>query len=239
MEDPLNHRADLGFRCVVEDPTYFASSCASPLVYASDASGTPQSAESCPVVGIKQAQYCSGATPMTNITFSGPTDAKIDASNCTPSGTPGLYTCQSPKTIVSITASCQLNLTGNSLCPNGFSQQNQQCVANGSVGQCLNGSYDSSQQCCTTQNPTGSASPVCPVGTFYSQSKNACLAYPVKEIVSVSVNVGLIPVASCKPKPAAGGGGGSGGATGCPSQSCAIGSWDSTLCCCSLGAICY
>ncbi|MEP7134421.1 MAG: SUMF1/EgtB/PvdO family nonheme iron enzyme [Chloroflexota bacterium] len=242
-EAPQNHRSDLGFRCVVEDPTYFAPACASPLVYESDASGTPQSAESCPVLDIKQAQYCSGETPMTNVTFSGPPDAKVDSSNCTPSGSPDLFTCQSPKTIVSITATCQLNLNGNSSCPNGFSLQDKQCVANGSVGQCLTGSYDSSLQCCITQNSTDSASisSVCPVGTFYSHNKNACLAYPVKEIVSVSVNVGLLPIASCKPTPAASGGdnSGTGGSTGCPAQTCSFGTWDSTLCCCAEGAICY
>jgi hypothetical protein len=54
-EDPLNHRADLGFRCVVEDPTYFAAFCESPLVYGSDASAAAQPAETCPALDIKQA----------------------------------------------------------------------------------------------------------------------------------------------------------------------------------------
>ena len=243
-EDPQQHRMDLGFRCVVDDPTYFAPACASPLVYGSDASGTPESAESCPVLDIKQGQFCSGETPMTNVRFSGPPDAKIDSSNCTPSGDPNLFTCQSPETIVSITAICQLSLAGNTLCPSGFSQQDQQCVANGSAGECLNGSYDSAQKCCTTQNSTDSTliSSVCPVGTFYSQSKDACLAYPVKELVSVSVNVGLLPVASCTtvsgPGGGAGGGndGGGGGApTSCAPQDCGpVNSWSPALCCCTV-----
>jgi formylglycine-generating enzyme required for sulfatase activity len=242
-EDPQQHRADLGFRCVVEDPTYFASACASPLVYGSDASGTPQPAESCPVLDIKQGQFCSGETPMTNVRFSGPPDAKIDPSNCTPSGDPNLFTCQSPDTIVTITAICQLSLAGNTLCPGGFSPQDQQCVANGSAGQCLTGDYDSAQQCCTTQNSTDSTliSSVCPVGTFYSQSKGACLAYTVKEIVSVSVNVGLLPVASCATVSGSGGnggggndGGGSSTPTTCAPLDCGINTWSPTLCCCTV-----
>jgi len=237
MEAPQNHRSDLGFRCVVEDPpTYFASSCASPLVYGSDTSGTPQSSESCPPLDIKQAEYCSGESPQTNITFSGPPDATIDPSNCIPSGNPNLFTCTSLDTIVSITANCQVSLTGNSFCPSGFSQQNNQCVAKGSVGQCLNGNYDSSQQCCTTQNSSDLTSRVCPVGTFYSQNKNACLAYPVKDIVSVSVKVGLISIASCKE--AANSGGNSGGVVP-TTPTCTIGDWDPVLNCCATGGFCY
>jgi len=239
MENPQNHRADLGFRCVVDDSTYFAPACAAPLVYGSDASGTPQSAESCPPLDIKQGLFCSGLVPETNITFSGPPDATIDYSDCIPSGTPGLFTCKTPKTIVSITAACQVNLTGNSLCPSGFSQQNNQCVANGRAGQCLDGNYDSSQQCCTTQNTTEltSASPVCPVGTFYAKSKNACLANPVQEIVSFSAEVRLVTVASCEPTPNSGGGGNGGASPTTPT--CNFGSWDPALNCCSENGICY
>jgi hypothetical protein len=90
--------------------------------------------------------------------------------------------------------------------------------------------------------------PVCPAGTFYSNNEGACLAYPVKEIVSISAEVDLIPVASCVAANNSGnnGGGGEEGAVpteagGCPAQTCSIGSWDTTLCCCydSILQICY
>jgi len=237
MENPQNHRPDLGFRCVVDDPTYFALSCSSPLVYGSDVNGTSQPVETCPVLGIKQAQFCSGETPATNVTFSGPADAKIDASNCTPSGNPDLFTCQKPQTIVSITAACQNNLTGNSLCPDGFSPQGDQCVADGSAGQCLNGTYDSSKQCCTAQPLPDFTSRVCPVGTFYSQSKDACLSTPVKEIVTVTDTVELMSVASCKP--VATNSGSNTGPTACAAQVCVVGTWDSANCCCVENGLCY
>lgn len=232
-EDPQNHRPDLGFRCVVEDPTYFAPFCESPLVYGSDANAAAQPAETCPVLDITQAPYCAGKLPLTNVKFEGPSDATIDSSNCTPSNDPSLFTCQSPKTVVSITANCQLNVTGNSLCPDGFSQQGNRCVANGGTGQCLDGTYDSAQGCCQVQNTTDVTSPltVCPVGTFYSKNENACLAYPVKELVTVTQDVLF---AACTTVTGGGGDGSGGGEPdSCAPQACGINEWSPTLCCCT------
>jgi len=231
-EEPLNHRPDLGFRCVVEDPTYFAPFCELPLVYGSDVNAAAQPAETCPALDIKQAPYCAGKLPLTNVKFEGPSDATIESSNCTPSDDPSLFTCQSPKTVVSITASCQVNLTGNSLCSDGFSQQGDQCVASGSAGQCLDGNYDSSKGCCTVQKTTDlvSTSTMCPVGTFYSKNENACLAYPVKELVTVTQDVLF---AACTTV-TGGGGGESGGPDSCAPQDCGpVNSWSPTLCCCT------
>ena len=236
-EDAQNHRPDLGFRCVVENPTYFASFCESPLVYASDANAA-QPAANCPAVDIKQAPYCAGKLPLTNVRFEGPSDATIDSSNCTPSNEPNLFTCQGPENSVSITANCQVDVTGNSLCPDGYSQQGDQCVANGSGGECLDGTYDSSQRCCSVQSSPGSlsASQVCPVGTFYSKTKNACLASPVKELVTVSQNVLF---AACTTVSGGGGGGeeggGGGSPTSCAPQTCGGADvWSPTLCCCTV-----
>ena len=251
-ENPENHRPDLGFRCVVEDPTYFAPSCQTPLVYGMEASAATQAAAGCPALDIKQAPYCSGTTPLTNVTFSSPSDAntEIDASGCTPSGNSNLYTCKSLNTVVSMTASCQFNLTGNSSCPSGYAQQGQQCVADGSAGQCLVGNFDSANQCCTTQNAPAKSSRVCPAGTFYSESKDACLTYPVKELVTVSAEVQLIPVATCQaPSNTGAGGGGGGGNEGgggggptpgvATAPSCPVGDWDPVQNCCAFLNVCY
>jgi formylglycine-generating enzyme required for sulfatase activity len=237
-EDPQSHRADIGFRCVIEDPTYFAPFCESPFVYGSETNAA-QSAEACPALNITQAPYCAGKLPLTNVKFEGPSDATIDASNCTPSDDPGLFTCQTPETVVSITANCQLNLPGSALCPDGFSPQGNQCMANGSAGQCLDGNYDSVQGCCQVQNQTDVASPVpvCPVGTFYSRNENACLAYSVQELVTVTQDVLF---AACTADTGGGGGGGDGGGEGggsptsCAPQDCGpLNSWSPTLCCCT------
>jgi hypothetical protein len=207
-------------------------------VYGPDANAAAQPAETCPALNITQAPYCAGKLPLTNVKFEGPSDATIDASNCTPSDDPNLFTCQSPETVVSITANCQVDLTGNSLCPAGFSPQGDQCVANGSGGECLSGTYDSAQGCCTVPESADllSASTVCLVGTFYSRNENACLAYPVKELVTVTQNVLF---AACTPVPSGGGGGnddGSGGEpTSCVPKECAdITPWSPTLCCCTI-----
>ena len=236
-EDPQNHRSDVSFRCVVEDPTYFASSCESPLVYGSDTNTPAQSAETCPALNITQAPYCVGKLPLTNVKFEGPSDATIDASNCTPSDDPSLFTCQTPETIVSIAANCQVDLTGNSLCPDGFTQQGNGCVGSGGAGECLVGDYDSLQGCCQVQSQTDFASPstVCPVGTFYSKNENACLAYPVKELITVAQDVLF---AACTTTPSGGGGGGDGGGggspTSCAPQDCGpVNPWSPTLCCCT------
>ena len=108
FEDPQNHRADLGFRCVIPEPAYFAPFCEIPAEFGSQ---DAVSSESCPELDITQAQFCIGALPATNVTFVGPANSIIDSSNCVPSTNPQLFTCQSPGTIVSITADCQLNLT--------------------------------------------------------------------------------------------------------------------------------
>lgn len=256
VEFPENHRPDLGFRCVVEDPAFFAPFCESVPVYGSGTSGAPQS--SCPALDVSQAQYCTGEAPMTNVTFSGPSDATIDYDSCIPSGNPNLFTCQSPGTIVSITADCQVDLPGSPSCPSGFSQKDNICVADGGDGQCLAGwDYDSSRGCCAPGSAGDSASlkRVCPVGTFYAENQGACLPYPVQEIVSVSVEVEFLPIASCIT--ASGGGGGGGGSgndngvgptlsvatptagSSCQPEVCMFGDWDPNECCCMTDLGCY
>lgn len=233
-EEPQNHRPDLSFRCVIEDPTSFAPFCESPLAYEIGASDATQPADSCPELDIKQAPYCAGKLPLTNVKFVGPSDSTIDSSNCIPSDDPNLFTCQAPGTIVSITTNCQSDLAGTSWCPEGYSQEDNQCVSSGSAGQCLDGNYDSATQCCKVQDATdlGSVSVVCPVGTFYSKTQDACLSYPIKEIVSVFEDVLF---ASCSSVGSGGGGGGGGGGGSCqePPEGCLSSVWIPEKCCCS------
>jgi formylglycine-generating enzyme required for sulfatase activity len=239
-EDPQSHRPDLGFRCVVEDPTYFAPFCASPLIYDTQTQ-TSSSSEACPTLDITQAQYCIGKLPATNVKFDGPSDSTIDSSNCVPSEDPDLFTCQTPGTIVSITANCQLDGAGNPSCPSGYSQKDNACISNGGTGQCLTGNYDTVQQCCgASAEEAGLSSPatICPVGTFYAMGENACLSYPVQGIVTVSLDVGFT---SCNVVGGGGGGGDDGGSgseeTCCqePAGGCGISTfWDPVQCCCSV-----
>jgi len=240
---PVEQRNDLGFRCVVEDPMYFAPMCAAALVYGQDASGNISlggfSNEVCPKVDITQNAYCNGLSPATNVNFTAPSGATIDPSTCAPTGNPGQYVCQPPGGTVSVSANCNLTVDIQPQCPPGFQQQGNTCVAQGGQGQCLPGfNYDPASQCCTAlpgQDASLDVTP-CPVGTFFSKALLACVPVPVASIVSVTQSVGFL---DCRPPDKSGGGGDGGdiptGVTpSCQPVTCSDfkASWDTTRCCC-------
>jgi len=234
---PVEQLNNLGFRCVVEDPMYFAPYCEALLVYGQDAGGGAPvgggaPSEICPAVSINQNPFCNGLIPVTNVELLGPPGATIDPDGCVPTGNPDQYACQPPGGDVSVTADCQQTLPGSPACPPGFMQQGNQCISQGGQGRCLPGfNYDPANQCCTAlpgQDTTINL-PLCPVGTYYLQGQNACVPYPAQGIVSVTETIGFIgciPDATKTP--------GSGGCA-LPPQSCTAfpgASWNATLCCC-------
>jgi hypothetical protein len=198
-ESPANHRSDVGFRCVVDDPDYFAPFCVSPLVYATSNAQETGSPETCPVLAIEPVQVCNGSSPQANLTISAPTGAQIDAQDCKQFGSdPIRYSCTSEGKVVSISAACQLNKTGEPSCPAGYSKKDNICVVNADAGQtarhCLAGDYNSTEQCCSLpkeQTDSATILKTCPVGSFYAGRANACLPQPVQEIVTVSLAVTL------------------------------------------------
>lgn len=202
--NPVLQESNLGFRCVVEDPMFFAPSCTALMVYGKDATtGVPGGgapSESCPNVGIQVVPLCVGLTGSSNVNFSGPPGAVVDAGTCSPTGNPGQYSCLSPTT-VSIKADCQQTLPGSPACPPGFTQQGNQCVSQGRPGECLPGfNYDPSSQCCSATPGQDSSVPLpqCPVGTYYLPGQNVCVPYPAQGIVSVVETVGI---PNCIPDP--------------------------------------
>jgi hypothetical protein len=226
-EDPEMHRPDLGFRCVVDNPTYFAPFCESPLIFGSattDASNQDSSPfASCPDLDISQAKYCVRKLPVTNVVFSGPPDAFIDSGDCIPSGDPSLFVCQSPGE-VSIRANCQVDGLENLSCPPGFIQQGGSCAADGIPGACLGGiDYDPTRQCCVSQSGQDVTSKifVCPVGTFYEANQMACLPFSVEQNVVSIVQSIEFTICSAQGKSGEGegdtgaGGGDSGGGDPC------------------------
>ena len=231
--NPIFQLEDLGFRCVVEDPTFFAPTCTAVMVYGQDASGGAPSggsapSETCPTVDIGVVPLCVGTVGSSNVNFNGPPGAVVDAGGCTPTGNPGQYNCQSPTT-VSIKADCQQTLPGSPSCPPGFQQQGNQCVSQGRQGQCLPGyNYDSTNQCCSAV-PGQDASvplPQCPVGTYYVPGQNVCVPYPAQGIVSVvkDVNIPNCIVPTKTPQEPA-----------CPAQSCPMYyKWCGSICGCYL-----
>ena len=202
--NPVLQETNLGFRCVVEDPIFFAPSCTALMVYGKDAApgvpGDGAPSESCPNVGIQVVPLCVGLTGSSNVNFSGPPGAVVDAGTCSPTGNPGQYSCLSPTT-VSIKADCQQTLPGSPACPPGFTQQGNQCVSQGRPGECLPGfNYDPSSQCCSATPGQDSSVPLpqCPVGTYYLPGQNVCVPYPAQGIVSVVETVGI---PNCIPDP--------------------------------------
>jgi hypothetical protein len=225
---PNDARPNLGFRCVVEDPTFFAPYCATVVVYGQDAfSGVPvggnPSSEVCPAIDITQNAYCQGSIPVTNVVFTGPTGATIDPNGCDPTADPALFVCQNNGT-VSIKAECQQTLPGDPSCPPGYTQNGNICEANGGQGACLPGfNFDPANQCCTAQPGQGDSFtlPVCPVGTYYVNTVNACVPYPAQGIVSITEAIGF---SNCQP----------GGGDNCQPRTCNDykASWDTARCCC-------
>jgi formylglycine-generating enzyme len=235
--NPNDARSNLGFRCVVKEPTYFAPYCETVVTYGQDAfTGVPlggsASSETCPKIGITQNTYCQGNIPVTNVVFSGLPDATIEPNGCDPTANPALFVCQKSGT-VSIQAECQQTLPGDPSCPPGYKQNGNTCEAVGAPGACLPGfNYDPVNQCCSAQTGQDASFtlPVCPVGTYYVDTAKACVPYPAKGLVTITEKLGF---ASCVAKPRPGGG----GACVEPSGGCSDPyykgvTWDATKCCC-------
>lgn len=211
--NPIDHRKDLGFRCVVEDPTYFAPFCEQLAVYGQGPNGqqiedwSPQ--VDCPQVDIVQGKYCDGTKALTTVTFNGPASAVIDSGGCTPvSGEPNKFTCDLPVT-VSICANCTLQNIGQVNCSPHYNYDpgTGKCVWDGSGtpgSRCMAGyTYNASLQCCTAQSGDGNVTvKQCPVGTAYVPQLDACLKYPGSGVVCQATVVSLN---SCT-KPGDGGG---------------------------------
>ena len=225
---PVDHRNDLGFRCVVEDPLHFAPFCEQLFVYGRDAgSGSPGAGNvsiACPSLSISQAEYCGpNDTPLTNIHFSAnpsSTLITVNAGSCTDLGG-NSYLCDATDAI-SICADCQLTANIDPNCPPGYTQVGNTCVVDqGYPGECLPGfTFDPVTQCCAATTGAGASFPLCPVGTYFANPPGACVPIPAMGNVCENDTVSL---KSCTSTTDGG---------GCQPQRCTFGSWDSNLCCC-------
>jgi formylglycine-generating enzyme required for sulfatase activity len=187
---PTDHRPDLGFRCVVEDPLYFAPFCEAKLVYGMDANGNPipgsGSQKPCEAI-VDFGQYCEGpGNPKTTVTFpAGLADMDVPPS-C--SGGPLVYTCTPPGGPVYAKLDCDVPLTSGDQCPPGFTRDGQTCKAAGRPGQCLAGStYDPDSQCCSALTGDGVAFDLCPVGWY--DTPGGCVEFPAQGSDDFSQNI--------------------------------------------------
>ena len=183
---PKSHRRDLGFRCVVLDPTYFAPLCQSIGVYGTGPAGSSSSTPlqvNCQQPGIGLTKICKAGVMRVTFTSPDPNAVVSGVGSCNPvSVTPGVfpqvYDCTS-STTAKITSQCTYS-GGTVQCGPHYKLENGVCTwdGSGSLGnQCLPGyNYDPVNQCCSAQS--GSGLNFCPVGTVLghdSQGNEICV----------------------------------------------------------------
>lgn len=193
--DPQETLPDLGFRCVVEDPTYFAPWCEQLTYYGNAVDGVEPSCEpviQCNDVSISQAPNCTpNYTPYTIVTFHAantpPDTVSYDVPGCSPdpegNGSVNKFLCN-PGEVgpAAITGSCQYGVPIDcATCPTNYTKEGDKCVWDGSgtIGEaCLPGStYDPLTQCCSAIPSTGTPIDLCPAGSY--PLNGACIANPM------------------------------------------------------------
>ena len=213
---PVDHRFDLGFRCVVEDPPEFAPFCEPVYIpgYPEDGltTETPAS-ENCPVpnfttfVGTcidQTAQIGNGS-----VQIGGGDIVSVIAPDCIESS-PGLWFCTGPQgTGVSLTAclACETDEgtgpTGVECPPGTFDDGKGECKGRGDSELCPNGyTFDALVQCCTAEPDI--PYPGCdPVGEFLTALNTCQQGSPP---LGDSCGMVSVPMGSCR-QPGDNGGG--------------------------------
>jgi formylglycine-generating enzyme required for sulfatase activity len=204
--DPLESLPDLGFRCVVEDPTYFAPWCEQLAYFGKGPNGEEANCTPsvlCNDVSISQGLACNEQiyVPYTIVT--------VKVSNTPPDGwsynvpgcsaIPGEQTATQDKFLCNPGAVGPAEATGTciegascvSTCPPHYNKVGDVCVWDGSgtTGTaCLPGStYDPLTQCCTSEPGSAVNFNLCPAG-FYPLD-GACIPNPSAVVDSVVQSV--------------------------------------------------
>lgn len=232
---PAETLPDLGFRCVVEDPTYFAPSCEQLTYYGQDINGqqgdcTPT--VKCNNVNIDQGLNCAGyGDPYTIVTFSmsnNPPDAwSFDAPGCDP--LPGnKFECRPGDGPASVTGSCEITDSGSCVatCAPHYNKVGDKCVWDGSGTegtQCIEGmTYNSQTQCCAADPGSGVNYDLCP-GKYVING--VCVDKPAEIVDSDNQGIGFL---TCPPP-----GTGDDGTCQPPARGCGNFAWDPIKCVCN------
>jgi len=204
--EPVDHRADLGFRCVVEDPAYFAPFCTQLLVYGKPAPGGAGSGQTlkpkCNQPALEQFEVDCDQTNVW-VDPNGPVGSSTGLDQCAYVGPQmhngemtDLYVC---KKIVNIDVcgTCEYPLPGDVSCPAGYHQDGSQCVIDqGRPGQCPAGStYDPTLLCCSVTRGKGSSYNLCPDPWGYvpgdpGQCVNYLVGAPLCDPITVTLKTG-------------------------------------------------
>ncbi|MCQ3938860.1 MAG: hypothetical protein DPW18_17710 [Chloroflexi bacterium] len=192
--DPLESLPDLGFRCVIEDPTYFAPWCEQSVYVGTGADGSQpncQPAVKCNDVSIKQSPNCTpNYSPYTIVTFNvsntPPNDYTYSLDGCFPDpdgdGSVNKFLCYPDGAGTAVTTgSCTYEApAGCKVCPEHYTLNGDVCVWDGSSTSgraCLPGStFNPLTNCCTAIPGSGTDVTICPAGTY--PLNGACIDNP-------------------------------------------------------------
>jgi hypothetical protein len=188
---------DLGFRCVVNDPTYFAPFCQQNVLFGVGASGEPVVGNPpnprCADLSISMGLACGpGSRPQTIVTFNGPGGAVINAPNCVQDSKSNIYTCYEPNQ-VSICVECPFSELGQAVCTGEHYQlDGGRCVWDGAAAmgtKCLDGdTFDSTNHCCIAGDVSTTT---CPAGFYYLDKQKGCVPYAAQSTYCVEKTVAL------------------------------------------------
>ncbi len=221
FEYPTTHRRDLGFRCVVEDPTYFAPFCEQIAYVGANVGGgpLPQSlpTPSCPTVSISSSAYCNnnvpGGQPAANLQIGPhPSGTLIEVpASCSVVAPEALYYCtaggeasvQAPCTVPPAPAPAGC---GPDYAPDPSDPQHCIYTGRATLGkECLPGyTYDAARQCCSTTPGSDTSYDLCPVDAPYYDGSH-CVPWPSaeygpKKVLSFDVGVCQPGGGPCDPK---------------------------------------
>jgi len=208
---PKTHGRDLGFRCVVSDPAYFAPACKlAPVVGQAELSSL---SVDCPNISIDvqvtACRYGGGAI----VTFNDDHPQDPNASfggivGCTLlSGVPGTYPlsygCKQASTAV-LSTSCTYAGIQNATCPAHytFDAVTGTCNWDGSRTssiECATGDFfDPIHHCCMVETGKLADSPICPVGSVFTEAgSNQYFCLPGTSALSVPAEVKAINPPVC------------------------------------------
>lgn len=168
---PGEHRRDLGFRCVVIDPTFYAPFCEVTAQY-----GSGDVKVSCPSLNINVLpQKCDSGKTTVTFDSNDPSAVFTGVDSCAsnsggPGSFPAQYTC-TEKGSVTLDGVCTYTGFGDATCPDHYKLDPAKGICrwdnSGSIGSaCPVGyAYDPALKCCTITSSAGADFPLCEVGS--------------------------------------------------------------------------
>lgn len=223
--NPTDHRRDLGFRCVVTDPTYFAPMCSLAAYVGPNLGGNPADlgiSVYCPNLTASAGQLSCGSG-VTIITFTDdqPTDPNItfDAPGCTPvsdevSGGKRVvkYQCINQYGTATVSSKCIYKGAVNGTCPAHYTLDASTGTCNwdgsGTLGSnCPAGyTYDPVNLCCTASAGSGANFSACPAGSSIADLGGGVFMCYASGIYGKAqpASADMTPPGECPPPPGSG-----------------------------------